>query len=90
MVMPLSVHVLLFITDTRTLEMHIVNKSTATLTPPGRVYDNEEEEWMRRNIAASETNLDAEWVMNAAKANAGRNMGSYSSTGNFQNLGNYF
>jgi hypothetical protein len=51
----------------------------------GRVYDNEEEEWMRRDFLASEAHVNAAWAKAAGQANAGRNMGSYSSAGNFQN-----
>lgn len=46
-----------------------------------RYYDNEAEEWMRRNISLEEACVDAPWVAEAGKLNAGKNMGAYTSSG---------
>ena len=47
----------------------------------GRSYDNEEEEWLRLNITENEIRPDATWVLETAKANEGKNLAKYSSSG---------
>lgn len=52
----------------------------------GLAYDNEEEEWVRMSITSSEANINADWVKSCAKENAGKNLSSLTSSGNYAKL----
>ncbi len=47
----------------------------------GRYYDNEEEEWLRRDFLGAEAAPDAQWVLSTAADNKGKNLSAYSSSG---------
>lgn len=47
----------------------------------GRALDDESREWERLDFSAADLRLDAAWVQAAAKANAGKNLSSYSTSG---------
>ena len=51
-----------------------------------RLFDDEEKEWKRLNFTAEEVKLDAPWLLTAEKANSGRNMDSFSSSGVMSNM----
>jgi hypothetical protein len=50
----------------------------------GKCYDNEEEEWVRRDFAIDEAAISAPWCVRAAKDNSTKNMKAYSSSGSAQ------
>lgn len=47
----------------------------------GRYYDNEEEEWLRRDFTAAEADPNAPWILSTAADNRGKNLSAYSSSG---------
>ena len=51
-----------------------------------RYYDNEDEEWARRDISVAEMDLSSEWIVRAANQNKGKSMGSYTTGGSLQNF----
>mmetsp|Transcript_24329 Transcript_24329/g.35662 ORF Transcript_24329/g.35662 Transcript_24329/m.35662 type:complete len:290 (+) Transcript_24329:57-926(+) len=51
-----------------------------------RYYDNEDEEWSRRDLSIAEASPDAEWVAYVASMNKGKNMNSYTTGGSLQQM----
>ena len=52
----------------------------------GRAFDDEREEWERRDFLVADMNLDAPWVLQAKAANAGKNMSGHRTSGIQQKL----
>ena len=52
----------------------------------GRAFDDEREEWERRDFLITDMNIDAPWVQLAIAANAGKNLSGHTSSGIQQKL----
>ena len=52
----------------------------------GRAFDDEREEWERRDFLLSDATVDAAWCTQARSANAGKSLNSYSTSGAMQML----
>lgn len=47
----------------------------------GRAFDDEREEWVRLDFTLSDMDESSAWVISTSKANVGRNMGAYRTSG---------
>ena len=47
----------------------------------GRAFDDEREEWERRDFPVADASADARWVAQAKAANSGKNLSSYRTSG---------
>lgn len=52
----------------------------------GRAFDDEREEWERRDFLLSDATVDAAWCVQAQSANAGKSLNSYRTSGAMQML----
>lgn len=54
----------------------------------GRAHDDESIPWVRMDFTQKDISADAQWIRYAAEKNKGKNMGSYTTSGQMENMAN--